>query len=214
MRSVRGFRIPIRPITSSTVRSIAMLVASVAVGMLTIVAASTPAQAADLGKVSSISIKDTYSELTFAFDQPISAAEAKEIQTNMEIRSSTVRPATAQPVDCWTGGSFIDSNGSFSYQRRCNAVHTVLWGFQLSASNQATVVGLVNEVGLRWWCDYQYIGQNAPHTEPPYYLFHGVMNPVYTGTYVDFQDYLTWRHNIGSGGTASLAVAGTLYMVI
>ena len=36
------------------------------------------------------------------------------------------------------------------------------------------------------------------------------MKPVYNSDTVDYQDYLTWRHNIGPGGTAAVTFAGSV----
>lgn len=36
------------------------------------------------------------------------------------------------------------------------------------------------------------------------------MKPVYNNDIVDYQDYLTWRHNIGPGGTAAVTFAGSI----
>ncbi|WP_162907587.1 hypothetical protein [Allorhizocola rhizosphaerae] len=74
------------------------------------------------------------------------------------------------------------------------------------------MVGNVSEMGLIWWVNGHRAGQNASHFVPPSYQFHGTMNPVLSVSYVQFQDYFTWRHNIGSGGTAARTIAGSFYM--
>ncbi len=48
---------------------------------------------------------------------------------------------------------------------------------------------------------------------PSDYTLHGTMNPVYVNDILDYQDYLTFRHNIGSGGTASVTFAGSVRLV-
>ncbi|ASU77989.1 hypothetical protein CDG81_06345 [Actinopolyspora erythraea] len=66
---------------------------------------------------------------------------------------------------------------------------------------------------MRWWRDGVEQPKNAPHFEPPDYLFHGTMKKVWVHNNIDYQDYLTFRHNIGPGGTASVTFAGTLDLV-
>ncbi|WP_256375766.1 hypothetical protein [Actinopolyspora erythraea] len=39
------------------------------------------------------------------------------------------------------------------------------------------------------------------------------MKKVWVHNNIDYQDYLTFRHNIGPGGTASVTFAGTLDLV-
>jgi hypothetical protein len=184
--------------------------ASLVVCVLAVATVASPAQANDSGTVSSISIKDSFSELTLSFDKPITQEDATEVRAQMRGQAAVEAYAN---VYCWSGGGFIDSNGSFSYQYACNSPRTIAWAFVLSATNQATVVGLVNEMGLRYWCNSALLGQNSPHSEPAGYLFHGTMIPVAADCLINFQDYFTWRHNIGSGGTAVLAQAGSLYLV-
>jgi hypothetical protein len=168
-----------------------------------------PARAAKPGDVTSITIKDGFSRLTLTFDKPITQAEATDVTVSHSLAST----ASFKTLTCGTSGGYADSNGLFTYQYYCSgSTRTIPWGFSLSASNQATVVGLVNETGLRWWCNGAFVGQNAPHAVPPSYQFHGTMNPVAAGCMIDYQDYMTWRHNIGSGGTAALTLAGTFYL--
>lgn len=83
------------------------------------------------------------------------------------------------------------------------------WGYEISAAVQAIIVSNVKERGLSWWRDGAFAGQNSPHTVPGDYHFHGNMSPVYSGNEVDYNDYFTFRHNIGSGGTGSISLAGT-----
>jgi len=52
--------------------------------------------------------------------------------------------------------------------------------------------------------------QNAPHVEGAAYQFHGTMKPVPIGSILDYQDVYTFRHNVGSGGTAQVVWAGSL----
>ena len=87
------------------------------------------------------------------------------------------------------------------------SVRTLPWGFQISYATQAIIVSNVTERGMSWWRNGSFAGQNAPHTVPKDYQFHGTFNPVYAGNDIDYSDYMTFRHNVGSGGTGSLTVA-------
>ena len=52
------------------------------------------------------------------------------------------------------------------------------------------------------------MAKNAGHYVPDYYQFHGTMTGATRGTRIDYQDYMTFRHNIGPGGTGSITWAG------
>ncbi|MEU7474288.1 hypothetical protein AB0A94_38445 [Streptomyces sp. NPDC044984] len=62
-------------------------------------------------------------------------------------------------------------------------------------------MGNINEKGLRWWRNGSFAGQSAPHSVPPNYQIHGTMKPLYAKNRIEYQDYITWRCNIGPGGT-------------
>lgn len=76
---------------------------------------------------------------------------------------------------------------------------------------RAIVVGNVNETGLRWWRNGAAMPQNSPHLVPANYLFHGSMTYATRGSTIDYQDYMTFRHNVGPGGTASITWAGRVH---
>lgn len=175
---------------------------------------AAPAQAQSDGKVASISVKGTFTQLTMTFDTPISSAEAAALRARM---GASEEPANVTQADyywelaCGNGVTFSDGNGVFTAQYNCGSPRTIPWSFRLSASLRATVVGLISEQGLDWWRNGVRQTRNAPHPGVPAdYHFHGTMNPVYAGNYIDFQDVITWRHNIGPGGTMVLTFAGTL----
>ena len=188
---------------------------SVAVAIASVAAGGAPASAApaDGGTVKSLVIEDTsgglHSTLTLTFDKPISAAEARRAR-------SAVDSAQLAPIGdkMWCGGyiSDVDANGRFSIQYYCGSTRTLPWGFQLAPDLQAIAVSSVSERGMSWWRNGYFGGQNAPHTVPASYQFHGTLTPVYAGNDVDYSDHLTFRHNLGSGGTASLAVAGSVVL--
>ncbi len=168
-------------------------------------------------KVTVLSLKSTYSTMELTFDQPITPAEASAIR----LRHDTSETAATEPridseysheMACGNSVNFIDGNGTFSVAYHCGSVRALPWGFKLSERNRATVVGPVNERGLSWWRNGVFAGQNAPHIVPADYQFHGTMSPVFARNRVEYQDYMTWRHNIGPGGTSSLTIAGRLQL--
>lgn len=179
--------------------------------------AASPAYA-ESATVSEITIRDdagpTTSVLTLSFEKPISEKEADRVEAGLRAdgASSLQVQATGDKLWCW--GSIVDqdSNASFDIQYSCNSPRTLAWGLKLKPAVQRIVVGNVSEGGLTWWRNLAYAGKNAPHTVPPSYLFHGTMNPVYAGNDIDYQDYITFRHNVGSGGTGSVTWAGSVVL--
>lgn len=154
--------------------------------------------------------------LTLTFVKGVSLAESERIRSSL---SSTPTQAVVTPAIAGTPmwcGSFVsqgDSNGSWSIQYYCGTTRTLPWGFQLSVAIQAIIVGNVSERGLSWWRNGAFAGQNAPHTVPPSYLFHGTMTPVYAGNQIDYSDYFSFRHNIGGGGSGAISLAGTVTLM-
>lgn len=148
--------------------------------------------------------------LTLNFTKAITATAADKVRDSL---GTVMRPAYGAPLRCWGSLSVPDSNGRFTIQYNCNSsstpgAGTLPWGYKISSSVQAIIVSPVSETGLRWWRNGYLGGQNAPHTVPKNYQFHGTMNPVWTTDSVSYQDYMTFRHNIGPGGTASITFAG------
>ncbi|WP_018687190.1 hypothetical protein [Actinokineospora enzanensis] len=66
---------------------------------------------------------------------------------------------------------------------------------------------------MRWWRNSYVQPKNSPHNVPKNYIFHGTFNPVYGSDHLDYQDYFTFRHNVGSGGTGSLTIAGAVDLI-
>ncbi|MFC0530261.1 hypothetical protein [Phytohabitans kaempferiae] len=184
---------------------------------LALSASAAPAHAQDAAgsTVKSLIIEGQYTTLSLTFDKGISKAEADKLQNVFAVSSKQVRNAgmvamAPWPLNCGEGANFQDSNGTFSVQYNCASTRTLPWGYRISAAVQAIVVGNVNETGLRWWLNGAAKPQNAPHNVPPSYTIHGTMTPVISYSYVDYQDYMTFRHNVGSGGTGTLTFAGSL----
>lgn len=152
-------------------------------------------------------------KLVLSFDNEISQAEAGKIRTALTdtARKPDISPAALNGAPMWCGSHISDgdTNCDFDIQYSCGPnVRTLPWGFRISAAVRAIIVGNVNESGLRWWRNGYPQPQNAPHVVPPDYTFHGTMQPVWATGKVSYQDYMTFRHNLGSGGTGSLTFAG------
>lgn len=190
----------------------------VAVWTIASIALTAPSTLADEppDEVSEISIEsvaaDGYqSTLELSFDEPLSQSEAEQIRQQMTSDAPVQRTQEVERLACRTNLDRSDSNGNWTLQYQCLEDFAILnWGYRLSPANQATVVGSVTEDGLRWWRNSIEQPKNSPHIVPADYLFHGSMRPVYNGDIVDYQDYLTWRHNIGPGGTAAVTFAGSV----
>ena len=55
------------------------------------------------------------------------------------------------------------------------------------------------------------MSQNRPHVEAKDYIFHGNMRGANPGSKIQYQDYMTFRHNIGRGGTGSIFWSGEVH---
>ncbi|BFU44701.1 hypothetical protein KRMM14A1004_29380 [Krasilnikovia sp. MM14-A1004] len=150
-----------------------------------------------------------HSTLRLNFDSPISQQQAAAITSAMA--GPTVTP-TGESMWCLGYISRNDANSTFYIQYNCGSPRTLTWGWKLSASLQSVIVSSVSEIGLQWWRNGAFAGQNAPHVVPKDYTIHGTMNPVYAGNDIDYQDYATFRHNVGTGGTGSVSWAGSVIL--
>lgn len=195
------------------------------IALLTLISSGVFAGSAQASGIASmvdnIVVQDTYSTLSLRFDEPITAEAAERARASLQPTSEEEVTASEERwrLSCGNRVTFIDSNGTFDVAYYCGTLmqrgltRTLPWGYKLSAKVQAIVVGDVVEKGLTWWNDGAFGGQNSPHVEPPSYHFHGTMKPVYPNSNVDCQDYLTFRHNIGPGGTGSVTFAAALRLV-
>lgn len=204
-----SFRIPIQR----------TVVKSIIAALLVVVAALTGSPAfAKSDKdavVSHIVVTDASAGVTITlsldFDRPLSAAAAETARTSLG-DDTFATMASGDPI--WCGGRISrgDSNGYFDIAYQCGSTRTLPWGFQIHNNIRAIIVSNVTEIGMSWWRNGSFAGQNAPHTVPSDYLFHGTFNPVYAGNDIDYNDYMTFRHNVGSGGTGSLSIAGSVVL--
>lgn len=158
--------------------------------------------------VNRIVIEDGRSTLSLSFDRPIDSAEASRVAENLN-NESIMQTAAADIMFCTTGRSYTDSNGTLKLDRYCN-YRQIRWSYRISSGVQAIIVSNVNETGLWYWINGARQPRNAPHNVAKSYLFHGTMSGIDNNKTVDYQDYMTFRHNLGSGGTGSITFAGSI----
>ncbi len=179
-------------------------------GLPSAVAIKPPTEVSQIVVESAVA-SDLKLTLALTFDSPVKKSEADDIRNKFNAEPAVL----ALVIDRLTCGKHLarsDSNGSWALDYQCFPEYAVLrWDYRLSARNQAIVVGTVNERGLSWWRNRAKQPQNAPHPAvPANYRFHGTLKKVWNGDTIDYQDYLTWRHNIGPGGTAAVTFAGSV----
>jgi hypothetical protein len=196
------------------------LVAVSAVAVAVTVASVLPAQPASAqdAKVTSIAIvggtSSTQLTLSLTFDKGISASEADRLRSSLAASVSDVGIAGdwGDPLHCWGEIQVYDNNGSFGIAYNCGNPRTAPWHFQIASQVRAIIVGNVNEQGLSFWRNSFFAGQNAPHTVPSDYLFHGTITPALYWDSIDYQDYISFRHNLGGGGSGAIAFAGSVHL--
>lgn len=178
---------------------------------------SATAKAAGDGAVWTLTISDDGSTLNLRFDEPVTQSDVAAVEEALTgdfvAASSTTTSVAAFDPDAknmWCGSrtSHIDSNGTLTLDRRCGTYRDILWSYRISTAVKAIIVSNVSETGLWYWIDGVRQPRNAPHNVPDWYTFHGRMYGVNTGEYVQYQDYMTFRHNVGPGGTGSITFAG------
>jgi hypothetical protein len=149
--------------------------------------------------------------VTVTFDRPVSRATADRLRARVGATRVAQAP-TAERLACGQGIVRSDPRGGINLDYVCLPLYANLnWYFRLSPALQTTVVGGIDERGLSWWRNGAEEAQNAPHPGVPRdYLLHGTMTKVWNGDVVDYQDYVSWRHNIGSGGRIAVAFAGSV----
>jgi hypothetical protein len=152
------------------------------------------------------------STLTLNFEKPIAKIQAAGYLQ----RISTVEPAVKimlgpAYLSCGGSGKWSDSNGTLSLQYSCSSTDYLAWGYTISPAVKAIIVSSVTEQGLSWWRNGVSMPRNAPHVVPKDYLLHGTMSGATTNSTIQYQDYLTFRHNLGGGGTGSITWAGQVH---
>lgn len=160
-----------------------------------------------------LKVQDNHSTLVLKFDKPISKVKAEGLARDLESvgRSQADQSGearlTADVMYCSTGRSYTDRNGTMSLQGSCT-YRNLQWGYKISSGVQAIIVSNVNETGLWYWINGVRQSRNSPHNVPKNYNFHGTMSNISNNRTVQYQDYMTFRHNVGSGGTGSITIAG------
>ncbi|GAA3100754.1 hypothetical protein GCM10010530_26400 [Kribbella aluminosa] len=195
-------------------------VAALLCGSIAAVPTSVAAPYSDPANVSTVHVESSSapqyrSSIDLKFDQPISVQAANGYANQL---ADSLRPVKAAPqlgpeyISCGGSGKWSDTNGSLTLQYTCSTVDRLAWSYAISAAVKAIIVSNINEQGLDWWVNGVKKPRNAPHPSvPKEYLLHGTMSGATTGTQVDYQDYITFRHNLGGGGTGSITWAGRVH---
>lgn len=146
-----------------------------------------------------------------SFDRALTSDAAAGIARSLST-AQVLQTGAVERLRCQQDLTRSDKNGTWGLRYACFPQYAVLnWHYRLSPAVQATVVGLVDEQGLSWWRNGVRQPRNSDHPgEPADYLFHGTMKKVWNGDVVDYQDYISWRHNIGPGGRISVTFAGSV----
>ncbi|KAK4120425.1 hypothetical protein N657DRAFT_161648 [Parathielavia appendiculata] len=156
--------------------------------------------------------------LSLDFDEPIPAVEARQRVDEITKRGAEApievelgRRLGPDYISCEGSGDWSDSNGKLTLQYICTTKYPLSWSFKISAAVKKIIVSNVSERGLSWWRNGKKMPQNAPHVEGKGYVFHGTMTGANPNSKIQYQDYFSFRHNVGSGGTGSITFAGEVH---
>jgi hypothetical protein len=132
------------------------------------------------------------------------AAVGEESSSAGQSESLTGQQSGPGTLRCDKNPSWSDSNGTLNARFNCR-YSTINWGYKISQRVQSIISGRVVEQGVSWWKNGKRMPRNAGHVTGKNYHFHGTLKPVVHGNNVHFQDYMTFRVNIGGKtGTGSL----------
>lgn len=119
-----------------------------------------------------------------------------------------------QAISCGEEVPFSDENGTWQLRFQCFEEYGVVnWHFNFAPSVRSIAASWATEDGLRWWRNGAEQPKGSPHFVPLDYTLHGTMSRVHVGDVLDYQDYITFAHNLDSGGTASITFAGSIRLV-
>ncbi|MEY2847615.1 MAG: hypothetical protein RI885_280 [Actinomycetota bacterium] len=148
------------------------------------------------------------SSLRLTFDQPKPKQEADAFASQLKqsmaesvqaAQQEASRAAAVRGLNCNSGFTVIDTNGTFAVQWACGSTN-VPWGYRLSTAVQLIVVGTVAERRMDWAVNGVSRGRQAPHPAVPAgYQFHGTFSNVAAGRTVNWNDTISFRFNGGSG---------------
>ncbi|RRQ84550.1 hypothetical protein [Streptomyces griseofuscus] len=133
------------------------------------------------------------------------------------LRAAPVRTARTGAAErpsatlrCDKNPSWSNANGTLAARFNCHH-STINWGSKISARVQSVITGNVHESGVSWWRNGRRMPKNAGRVVGRSYHFHGTLKPVRHADHVQFQDYMTFRVNIGGRpGTGSLTWAADM----
>ncbi|WP_328989547.1 hypothetical protein OG394_25255 [Kribbella sp. NBC_01245] len=193
-------------------------VAALLCGTATAVSPSAASTQSDPVHVNSLHVESEstlqyQSTIDLKFDKPVSAELARTYAKRLANPVQPVNSPAIGPeyISCGGSGRWSDTNGSLTLQYTCSTRDSLAWSYRISAAVQAIIVSNVAERGLSWWVNGVEKPRNAPHNVHKSYLFHGTMTGATRGTRVEYQDYLSFRHNLGGGGTGSITWAGRVH---
>jgi hypothetical protein len=233
---------PWRAETTVQRRKRILLAASIAVAWLAVVSPAAVADPAlkSVDRLSiSTTMAGQRATVDVIFNAPVDQRLAAEIRDNLsaqplihpELRTPTregdqqgavpaVKMSAPDPLvpyverlPCQTHKVRLDDNGTINLQYSCYPTKAAIaWSYNLSGTAQTTVVGPINERGMEWWQNSTFRNRGKPHVVPPDYLLHGTIVPVWNGDIIDYQDVISWQHNIGPGGKIVIVFAGSVQL--
>lgn len=153
--------------------------------------------------------------LTLNLDTPITPTRAASVRDQLRtaaqesVATTTQAKAAGLNLKCGKSAQLVNGHGQVDLQYVCLPKYAVTqWSIRLSSTVKAVITSQVAEDGMWWWRNGARQAKNSPHTEHKTYTFHGTLNPMWNGDMITYQDYFTFRHNVGGGGGGSLLFAG------
>lgn len=191
---------------------------AVATGAAALPAQSSPERAAAPAYTSKAGSDGARSTLRIMLDKGIGGHPLKLSQSQRKLLKELTRAPSAikgvsaakrnpYTLRCDKNPTWHDPRGSLSARFNCHH-STINWGFKISGKVKSVITGPVHEQGVSWWRNGKRQPRNAGHVVNKHYHFHGTLKPVRHGDRVQFQDYMTFRVNIGGRpGTGTLTWA-------